>query len=84
MPRIIKEMSLSDLPKEWQSEVGSAKTVRVTIEPIASKNKDGGKRSFEEFIAGITPSEFKDGWDAVSLVRSIRDGGPNPNIDQQE
>lgn len=83
MPRIVKEMSLSDLPKEWRTQVGSAKTVRVTIEPIDSKDKEGGTRSFEEFVAAIPPSEFKDGWDAVSLVRSIRDGGPKPTVGKQ-
>lgn len=35
-------------------------------------------------MAGITPSEFKDGWDAVSLVRSIRDGGPTPTFGNDE
>ena len=83
MPRIVKEMSVSDLPSEWRDEVGSAETVRVTIEPIASKGKEGGTRSFEEFMAGITPSKFKDGWDAVSLVRSIRDGGPEPTFGEK-
>lgn len=76
MPRIVKEMSLSDLPTAWRTEVGSAKTVRVTIEPIASKNEDGSSPSFEEFMEGLTPIKLKEGWDAVRVVRSMRDGLP--------
>ena len=76
MPRIVKEMSLSDLPKEWRTQVGSAKSVRVTIEPIASKNEDDSSPTFEEFMEGLTPIKLKDGWDAVRLVRSMRDGLP--------
>lgn len=81
MPRIVKEMCVSDLPSEWRTEVGSAKTVRVTIEPIASKEEDGGSPSFEEFMEGLTPIKLKDGWDAVRVVRSMRDGLPGKIVE---
>ena len=76
MARIVKEMALSDLPSAWREECGSAKTVRVTIEPIASTDEDGGSTSFEEFMEGLKPIKLKDGWDCVRLVRSMRDGLP--------
>ena len=74
MPKVFKELSRSDLPVEWQAEIGNAMTVRVTLEPLDSSEVEENSLSFQELMDSIVPSKLEDGMDCVTLVRRLRDG----------
>ena len=74
MPNVFKELSRSDLPVEWQAEIGNAMTVRVTLEPLDSSEVEENSLSFQELMDSIVPSKLEDGMDCVTLVRRLRDG----------
>ena len=74
MPNVVKELSRSDLPVEWQAEIGNAMTVRVTLEPLDSSEVEENSLSFQELMDSIVPSKLEDGMDCVTLVRRLRDG----------
>ena len=74
MPNVVKEMFVSDLPVDWQAEIGDAMTVRVTLEPLDSPEVEQESISLQELMDSIVPSKLEDGMDCVTLVRQLRDG----------
>ncbi len=73
MTVIVKEVSSSELPADWQGEIGTVTNVRVTIETLETPAEADSRPSIQELLDRIKPSKLKDGWDAVSLIRHVRE-----------
>ena len=73
MTVIVKEISSSELPADWQDQIGTVTNVRVTIETLDTPTKAESRPNLQELIDSIERTELKDGWDAVSLIRHMRE-----------